>query len=106
MYFKLLNVSSHSKCLSNSKRSETSNFAEKEEKFRFSWYMEQTVSNLSYMDSGCSMHMCGDKYVFYCSDELFRTTAMFGDTYIILVLGKGNMSIQAKENTTHPISNI
>ncbi|KAL5739846.1 hypothetical protein ACOSP7_028741 [Xanthoceras sorbifolium] len=50
--------------------------------------------------------MCGDKKVFSDLDESFRNTVKFGDNSTISVIGKGKVTLQTKENSTHTISNI
>ncbi|KAA0058510.1 Retrovirus-related Pol polyprotein from transposon TNT 1-94 [Cucumis melo var. makuwa] len=50
--------------------------------------------------------MCGDKKAFFELDESFRNTVKFGDNSIVLVLGKGRVTIQTKGNSTHTISSV
>ena len=50
--------------------------------------------------------MCGDKKAFSELDESFRNIVKFGDNSIVLVLGKGRVTIQTKGNSTHTISNV
>ncbi|XP_062113573.1 uncharacterized protein LOC133824638 [Humulus lupulus] len=87
---------------------ERTNFAEKEEEVSLLMVChvkDETQQNMWYLDNGCSNHMCGDKKAFYELDELFRTTIKFGDNSTIYVMGKGRVTIQTKENSTHTISN-
>ncbi|KAL5765184.1 hypothetical protein ACOSQ2_017778 [Xanthoceras sorbifolium] len=67
---------------------------------------EETQQNMWYLDTGCSNHMCGDKKVFSDLDESFRNTVKFGDNSIVSVMGKGKVTFQTKENSTHTISNV
>ena len=95
----------------NKDNGERANFAEKEKEQVVSILMvchvkEETQQNLWYLDTGCSNHMCGDKEVFSELDETFRNTVKFGDNSTISVLGKGMVTLHAKENSTHNISNV
>ncbi|KAL5836715.1 hypothetical protein ACOSQ3_013884 [Xanthoceras sorbifolium] len=67
---------------------------------------KETQQNMWYLDTGCSNHMCGDKKVFSDLDESFRNTVKFGDNSTISIMGKGNVTLQTKENSTHTISNV
>ncbi|KAL5752044.1 hypothetical protein ACOSQ2_022551 [Xanthoceras sorbifolium] len=59
-----------------------------------------------YLDTGCSNHICGDKFAFSELDESFRNTVKFGDNSSISVMAKGNVTIRTKENTAQIISNV
>ncbi|KAH7571499.1 hypothetical protein JRO89_XS04G0063100 [Xanthoceras sorbifolium] len=50
--------------------------------------------------------MCGDKRVLSDLDESFCNTVKFGDNSTVFVMGKGNVTLQTKENSTHTISNV
>lgn len=39
-------------------------------------------------------------------NETFQTTVRFGDNYVIPIVGKGDVKIQTKTNTTETISNV
>ncbi|KAL5767506.1 hypothetical protein ACOSQ2_014289 [Xanthoceras sorbifolium] len=67
---------------------------------------EETQQNIWYLDTSCSNHMCGDKRVLSNLDESFRNTVKFGDNSTVFVLGKGNVTVQTKENSIHTISNV
>jgi hypothetical protein len=100
-----------SDCKTNMTRGygEKLNFAEKEEEISLLMVChakEETNRNLWYLDTGCSNHMCGDKSVFSVLDESFRDDVKFGDNSKVSVMGKGRVSIQTKEDSTHNISNV
>ena len=63
-------------------------------------------SNVWYLDTGCSNHMCGDKSKFYELDESFRNTVTFGDNYKVSIMGNRSIRIHTKENTNQIISNV
>ena len=50
--------------------------------------------------------MCRDKKAFSELDESFRITVKFGDNSTIFVMGKGRVTIQTKENSTHTIIDV
>ncbi|KAL6278790.1 hypothetical protein ACE6H2_022391 [Prunus campanulata] len=50
--------------------------------------------------------MSGNKSSFSYLDESFRSTVRFGDNSAISVMGKGNISIWIKDNTTQTISSV
>ncbi|KAA8532168.1 hypothetical protein F0562_006691 [Nyssa sinensis] len=104
-----------SECRTNLNRQngERTNFAEKEEDVsaEVSLLMvchvnEETQQNMWYLDTGCSNHMCGDKKAFSDLDESFRNNVKFGDNSTVSVMGKGKVTLQTKEHSTHTISNV
>ncbi|KAL5769621.1 hypothetical protein ACOSP7_013775 [Xanthoceras sorbifolium] len=93
----------------NKQNGERTNFIENEEEVSLLMAChvnEETQQNMWYLDTGCSNHMCGDKKVFSDLHEPFRNTVKFGDNSTISVVGKGNVTLQTKENSTHIISNV
>ncbi|CAL8103863.1 unnamed protein product [Prunus armeniaca] len=66
--------------------------------------MEKPQKNVWYLDTGCSNHMCGEKSIFSTLDESFTTTVRFGDDSKVSVLGKGDIKIWAKDNTSNLLS--
>lgn len=87
----------------NKERGEKANFADKQEEV-VSLLMachakEEIQQNLWYLDTGCSNHMCGNKSAFSELDESFRNIVKFGDNSSVSVMGKGNVTIQTKENS-------
>ncbi|XP_068479007.1 uncharacterized protein [Phaseolus vulgaris] len=92
----------------NRQSAEVSNFAEKEEEVSLLMvcYASEETQNLWYLDTGCSNHMCGDKKAFSELDESFRNTVKFSDNSIVSVMGKGNVTLHAKDNSFHTISNV
>jgi len=67
---------------------------------------EETRQNMWYLDTGCSNHICGDKKAFFELDESFCNTVKFGDNSVVSVMGKGNVTLHAKDNSFHTISNV
>lgn len=53
-----------------------------------------TRSNVWFLDSGCSNHMCGNKEWFFNLDEAFRETVKLGDNSKMAVMGRGNVKLQ------------
>ena len=95
----------------NKDNGERANFAEKEKEQVVSilmvcHVMEETQQNLWDLDTSCSNHMCGDKEVFSELDETFHNTVKFGDNSTIFAMGRGMVTLYAKENSTHTISNV
>ncbi|XP_073292954.1 uncharacterized protein [Primulina huaijiensis] len=73
----------------NKKHGQQSNFAETEEDVSLLMAChgtEETHTNMWYLDTGCSNHMCGDKSVFSELDESFRNTVKFGDNSTVHVM--------------------
>ena len=94
-----------SECRTNLSKNngENSNFAEKEAEISLlmaCYVGEEANTNLWYLDTGCSNHMCGDKSAFSTLDESFRDNVKFGDNSKVSVMGKGQVTIQAKGNIT------
>nr|AAT38726.2 hypothetical protein SDM1_41t00003 [Solanum demissum] len=52
---------------------------------------EKVSIHLWYLDTGCSNHMCGQKYAFLELDESFQDTVRFGDNFVVIAMGKGNL---------------
>ncbi|CAM8910357.1 unnamed protein product [Rhodiola kirilowii] len=67
---------------------------------------ENNHQDVWYIDTGCSNHMSGNKSSFSYLDESFLSTVRFGDNSVISVMGKGNISICANDNTTQTISSV
>ena len=78
----------------NKQGEERTNFAEKEEEVSLlmACHANQgTHSNLWYIDTSCSNHMCGDKSAFSDLDKTFRNSVTFGDNSKVFVMGKGSV---------------
>lgn len=67
---------------------------------------EEKTSNLWYLDSGCSNHMCGNKFLFSELDESFRDTVKFGDNFIVSVMGKGSVNVRMKNDVIERIPSV
>ncbi|KAL5779001.1 hypothetical protein ACOSQ2_009738 [Xanthoceras sorbifolium] len=83
MNFQLMNYRSECQTNLNKERGEMSNFTEKQEEVVFLLMAchakEENHRNMWYLDTGCTNHMCGEKFAFSKLDELFRNTVKFGD---------------------------
>ncbi|XP_050240757.1 uncharacterized protein LOC126689560 [Quercus robur] len=101
-----------SNCCTNLRRDggKQSNFAEKEEEVSLLMAChskEETHKKfLWYLDTCCSNHMSGEKFVFSELDEAFRDVVKFGDGSIVSVMGKGKVAIQTNRNSIQTISNV
>ncbi|KAF2319993.1 hypothetical protein GH714_021775 [Hevea brasiliensis] len=67
---------------------------------------EETSSNMWYLDTGCSNHMCGSKSAFSELDEFFHDTMKFGDNSSVSVTGKEKVQVSTKSNSIHTINNV
>ncbi|XP_019171276.1 PREDICTED: uncharacterized protein LOC109166845 [Ipomoea nil] len=92
----------------NRQNGEATNFVEKKEEVseEISLLMachvdEAAHQNLWYLDSGCSNHMCGDEKVFSELNTSYRDTVKLVNNSIVREMGKGNVAIQIKENSTY-----
>ena len=101
-----------SECQTNldKKHDEKSNFVEKQEEgvslLMACYAKEETHQNMWYLDTGCSNHKYGNKNAFSKLDASFRNIVKFGDNSTVSVMGKGNVTIQTKQNFAHIISSI
>lgn len=50
---------------------------------------EEPESNIWYVDTSCSNHMCGNKSFFSHLNKSFNTVIRFGDSHTTRVIGKG-----------------
>ncbi|KAL5806466.1 hypothetical protein ACOSQ4_029199 [Xanthoceras sorbifolium] len=91
-------------------RWEKSNFADKNEveTLLMAYHVkeEPPESNVWYVDTGCSNHMCGSKSSFSYLTEGFRTTVSFGDCSTVSVMGKGDIQIKTRNGYVETISNV
>lgn len=87
-----------------------SNFTEnkEEETLLMAFHTKDNISasDVWYLDTGCSNHMCGSKSFFSNLNEEFHTTVSFGDHSKVDVMGKGDIQIRTKKNTIETISNV
>ena len=99
-----------SECQTNlDKKHEKSNFAEKQEGVSLliaCYAKEETHQNMWYLDTGCSNHKYGNKNAFSKLDASFRNIVKFGDNSTVSVMGKGNVTIQTKQNFAQIVSSI
>lgn len=88
---------------------ERSNYAEVEEETTLLMAChtkEEKTSNLWYLDSGCSNHMCGNKFLFSELDESFRDIVKFGDNSTVSVMGKGSVNVRMKNDVVERIPSV
>ena len=60
-------------------------------------------ANTWYLDIGCSNHMCGKKEFFLHLDEFIRGEVNFRNKSKILIISKGDINIQSKDDTNATI---
>ena len=57
---------------------------------------QEPESDVWYVDTGCSNHMCGSKSSFSYLNECFHSTVCFGDCSTVKVMGKDDIEIRTK----------
>ncbi|PKI72238.1 hypothetical protein CRG98_007375 [Punica granatum] len=57
----------------------------------------ENQKNVWYLDTGCSNHMCGVKELFSKLDGCFRSEVKFRNNSEVPIMGKGTISIKAKD---------
>ena len=57
---------------------------------------QEPESDVWYVDTSCSNHMCGSKSSFSYLNERFHSTVSLGDCSTVKVMGKGNIEIRTK----------
>jgi hypothetical protein len=67
---------------------------------------QKPKSNVWYMDTGCSNHMCGCKSSFSYLDEDFHSVVSFSDCSIVNAIGKGDIEIRTKNGFIETIFNV
>lgn len=67
---------------------------------------EKVSTNLWYLDTGCSNHMCGQKEAFSELDETLQDTVRFGDNSVVSAMGKGKVQVLTKNNFIHTIGDV
>ena len=90
-------------------RRDQSHYVEKEEEISLlmaCYANEEANHNLWYLDTGCSNHMCGDKFAFSEFDESFHDTMKFGDNSKVSVMGTAKVTIQTKGKSFRSIANV
>ncbi|KAM7489607.1 hypothetical protein LguiB_027091 [Lonicera macranthoides] len=93
----------------NKEKAENSNFAENKEveTLLMAYHVnDEPKSDVWYVDTGCSNHMCGTKSSFSNLNENFCSTISFGDSSIVEVMGKGDISITTRNGFVEIISNV
>lgn len=81
----------YAKLHNNKEKEERSNFVEKKEVETLlmdDQVEKQPQTEVWYVDTGCSNHMCGSKSYFSSLNEDFRSTVSFGDNFTVNVIGK------------------
>ena len=67
---------------------------------------QELESDVWYVDTGCSNHMCGSKSSFSYLNEYFHSLVRFGDCSTVKVMGKGDIEIRTKNGFVETISNV
>lgn len=67
---------------------------------------EVDASQIWFLDSGCSNHMTGFKYLFKELDETYKLKGKLGDDKLIQVEGKGTVFVQTNQNGMKYLHNI
>ncbi|XP_047258075.1 uncharacterized protein LOC124890276 [Capsicum annuum] len=62
------------------------------------------LTDIWYVNSGCSNHMCGYKFSFSSLNDSLRSTVSFGDCSAVEVMGKGDIRIKTKNSFVETIS--
>jgi hypothetical protein len=67
---------------------------------------QKPESDVWYVDTGCSNHMCGCKSSFSYLDEDFHSIVSFGDCSTVNAIGKGDIEIRTKNGFIETISDF
>ncbi|XP_038875143.1 uncharacterized protein LOC120067679 [Benincasa hispida] len=93
----------------NHEKREQSNFIEEKEQetlLMTCHHNKELGTNIWYIDTVCSNHMCGNKPLFSHLDESYHSTVTFGNNSKVNVVGKRNIQIKIKKGNVEPISNV
>ncbi|KAJ7971778.1 Retrovirus-related Pol polyprotein from transposon TNT 1-94 [Quillaja saponaria] len=99
----------YTKLPNDKEKGEKSNFAEKKEVetlLMAAQVDKEPETDVWYVDTGCSNHMCGSKSYFSYLNEDFHSTVSFGDCSTVNVMGNGDIKIRTKNGFAETISNI
>ena len=58
-----------------------------------------------FLDSGCSNHICGNKFSFSDLDESYHDSVKLGNNTSMVVLGKGNIRLQVNSKA-HIVTDV
>ena len=58
--------------------------------------VQEIPCDISYLDSGCNIHMTNNANIFSSLDKLFQTNVTLGNNVQVIVLGKSNFGILTK----------
>jgi hypothetical protein len=67
---------------------------------------QKPESDVWYVDTSCSNHMCGCKSSFSYLDEDFHSIVSFGDCSTVNAIGKGDIEIRTKNGFIETISDF
>jgi len=67
---------------------------------------QKPESDVWYVDTSCSNHMCGCKSSFSYLDEDFHSIVSFGDCSTVNAMGKGDIEIRTKNGFVEIISDV
>ncbi|KAJ7980886.1 Retrovirus-related Pol polyprotein from transposon TNT 1-94 [Quillaja saponaria] len=99
----------YTKLPNDKEKGEKSNFAEKKEVetlLMAAQVDKELETDVWYVDTGCSNHMCGSKSSFSYLNEDFHSTVSFGDCSTVNVMGNGDIQIRTKNGFAETISNV
>lgn len=93
-------------CPKSARKEEQSNYVELEV-LLMAYIDEQDVKlDAWYLNSGCSNHMSGNKYLFSDLNKDFREHVKFRDNSSISVMGKGNIQVHIDNINVYTIANV
>ena len=58
--------------------------------------VQEIPCDISYLDSGCNIHMTDNAIFFSSLDKLFQTNITLGNNVQVIILGKGTIDILTK----------
>lgn len=99
----------HPRLPNDKEKGEQSNFAEKKEVETLLMVVQENQepeSDVWYLDTGYSNHMCGSKSSFSYLNEGFHSTVSFDDCSTMKLIGKGDIEIRTKNGFVETISNV
>ena len=68
--------------------------------------IQESSSNIWYLDSGCSNHMTGNLNLFSSLDNSIQTDVTLGNNVQVIVLGKGTISMLTKQGEHKYMPNV
>ncbi|XP_055823253.1 uncharacterized protein LOC129891794 [Solanum dulcamara] len=96
-------------CLNDKEKEENVNFVKNKKVETLLMVVQDGIkheSNIWFIDTRFSNHMCGSKFSFSSLNENFHSTVAFGDCSTIEVMGKGDIKIKTNNDFVETISNV